>query len=78
MVAKLPYISISVAIHHTPYTLFFRYGFMMSLQSVILKVESRGVAGQMWYFPLLKPYVDHVPVRPDLSNLREVWIWAWF
>ena len=33
-----------------------RYGFMMRLGSVILKVESKCVADQMWYFPLLKPY----------------------
>jgi hypothetical protein len=55
-----------------------RYGFMMQLGSVILKVESRCVADQMWYFPLLQPYVDHVPVKADLSDLEEVrvlWLW---
>ena len=31
-----------------------RYGFMMQLGSVILKVESQCVADQMWYFPLLR------------------------
>ena len=46
-----------------------RYGFMMCLGSVILKVESACVADQMWYFPLLRPYYDHVPVKPDLSDL---------
>jgi hypothetical protein len=25
----------------------------------------------MWYFPLLRPYVDHVPVKADLSDLDE-------
>lgn len=53
-----------------------RYGFMMLLGSVILKVESRCVADQMWYFPLLKPYVDHVPVRADLSDLKEKIDWC--
>lgn len=53
-----------------------RYGFMMQLGSVILKVESACVADSMWYFPLLKPYVDHVPVKADLSDLRQVLEWC--
>lgn len=53
-----------------------RYGFMMRLGSVILKVESRQVADNMWYIPLLKPYVDHVPVKADLSDLEEKIRWC--
>ena len=53
-----------------------RYGFMMRLGSVIIKVESRQVADTMWYFPLLKPYVDHVPVKDDLSDLEEKIRWC--
>jgi len=53
-----------------------RYGFMMRLGSVILKVEPRQVADRMWYFPLLKPYVDHVPVKSDLSDLEEKIKWC--
>ena len=53
-----------------------RYGFMMRLGSVILKVEPRQVADRMWYFPLLKPYVDHVPVKSDLSDLEEKIRWC--
>jgi Glycosyl transferase family 90 len=53
-----------------------RYGFMMRLGSVILKVEPRQVADRMWYFPLLRPYHDHVPVKSDLSDLEEKIKWC--
>ncbi|KAG7374025.1 glycosyl transferase family 90 protein [Nitzschia inconspicua] len=53
-----------------------RYGFMMRLGSVILKVAPRQVADRMWYFPLLQPYVDHVPVKADLSDLEEKIRWC--
>lgn len=53
-----------------------RYGFMMRLGSVILKVESSCVADSMWYFPLLQPYVDHVPVKADLSDLQDRIEWC--
>ena len=53
-----------------------RYGFMMQLGSVILKVDSLCVADSMWYFPLLKPYYDHVPVKADLSDLKEQIEWC--
>ena len=53
-----------------------RYGFMMRLGSVILKVAPRQVAETMWYFPLLEPYVDHVPVKADLSDLEEKIRWC--
>jgi len=53
-----------------------RYAFMMRLGSVILKVESRIVADRMWYFPLLRPWVDHVPVAADLSDLGEKILWC--
>lgn len=53
-----------------------RYGFMMRLGSVILKVAPRQVADRMWYFPLLQPWVDHVPVKEDLSDLEEKIRWC--
>ena len=53
-----------------------RYGFMMRLGSVILKVESRCVADRTWYMPLLRPWVDHVPVRADLSDLLDKVRWC--
>mmetsp|Transcript_12624 Transcript_12624/g.25747 ORF Transcript_12624/g.25747 Transcript_12624/m.25747 type:complete len:673 (-) Transcript_12624:51-2069(-) len=56
-----------------------RYGFMMRLGSVILKVKSRQVADTMWYFPLLQssgPLQDHVEVKEDLSDLEEKIRWC--
>jgi hypothetical protein len=53
-----------------------RYGFMMRLGSVILKVAPRQVADRMWYFPLLVPYKDHIPVKADLSDLEEKIKWC--
>ena len=56
-----------------------RYGFMMRLGSVILKVASRQVADTMWYFPLLcdsGPLQDHVPVKEDLSDLEDKIRWC--
>lgn len=35
----------------------------------LFKVESKCVADQMWYFPLLKPFYDHVPVKADLRSV---------
>lgn len=46
-----------------------RYGFMMRLGSVILKVEPRQVADRMWYFPLLKPYVRSIDLAKYLSSM---------
>eukprot|EP01038_Epipyxis_sp_PR26KG_P014521 gene14521-19494_t len=53
-----------------------RYGFMMQLGSVILKVTSKCVADSMWYFPLLQPYIDHIPIKQDLSDLEEKLLWC--
>ncbi|GMF17941.1 unnamed protein product [Phytophthora fragariaefolia] len=53
-----------------------RYAFLMRLGSVILKVESRCVADEMWYYPILKPFEDHVPIKADLSDLAEKIQWC--
>ena len=53
-----------------------RYSQMMRSGSLILKVESRGAGHQLWFFPLLEPFVDHVPVRADLSDLHERIEWC--
>jgi hypothetical protein len=39
-------------------------------------VTSKCVASEMWYSPLLEPFVDHVPVKADLSDLREQIQWC--
>ena len=62
-----------------------RYSFLMRLGSVIFKVESQCIPSEMWYFPLLKPYLggdvevdgaDHITIKPDLSDLREKILWC--
>jgi hypothetical protein len=56
-----------------------RYNFMMGLQSVIFKVASAqhcADASQLWFFPMLKPMFDHIPVKADLSDLAEKITWA--
>ena len=53
-----------------------RYSQLMRTGSVILKVASQVQASELWFFPLLKPYEDHVPVRADLSDLREQIQWC--
>ena len=53
-----------------------RYGFLMSIGCVILKVESRCIPKELWSFPLLEPWVDHIPVAADCSNLAERIAWC--
>jgi hypothetical protein len=36
----------------------------------------RDLHQRMWYFDLLKPYHDHVPVKADLSDLEEKIRWC--
>lgn len=42
----------------------------------VAQVDSLCVASEMWYFPLLRPFVDHVPVKADLSDLQEKIDWC--
>jgi hypothetical protein len=53
-----------------------RYSFLMRMDCVILKVDSTVIADNLWFFPLLKPYEDHIPIKSDLSNLIEVIEWC--
>lgn len=57
-----------------------RYSYLMTMGSVIFKVEANPElcdAPKLWFFDrLLKPWVDHVPVAHDLSNLAERIEWA--
>eukprot|EP01136_Pigoraptor_vietnamica_P028612 Opistho-1_new@86264 len=55
-----------------------RYAFLMRSGSVILKVDSKPsqTAGHLWFFPLLRPFEDHVPVKHDFSDLQEKIEWC--
>ncbi len=54
-----------------------RYTCLLRSGSVILKVAaSTDKSFDMWYMPLLVPWVDHVPVAADLSDLAERIQWC--
>ena len=46
------------------------------MASSSMQVAPSHVADTMWYFPLLQPFVDHVPVKADLSDLEEKIRWC--
>lgn len=52
-----------------------RYGALMCSGSVVLKVDSTCAADELWFFSELKPWVDHVPVQADLSDLDTQIAW---
>jgi hypothetical protein len=51
---------------------------MLSTGALILRVlPSAGCpAPDLWYFPMLRPFVDHVPVRADLADLAQQIEWC--
>jgi hypothetical protein len=51
----------------------FRLSAELAFGSVILKVDSKY---KIWYLDLLKPYVHYVPVKKDLSDLKEKISWC--
>jgi len=51
----------------------YRFTRELSFKSVILKVDS---TKEMWYFPLLEPYVHYVPIKEDLSDLADKIEWC--
>lgn len=53
-----------------------RYMFLMKMGFLILKVESSCVAKDLWFFPALEEWKDHVPVSKDLSDLEERIRWC--
>jgi hypothetical protein len=53
-----------------------RFTSLLRTGSCILKVESDCKAPDLWYFPLLEAWVHYVPVKADLSNLRETIEWC--
>jgi hypothetical protein len=52
-----------------------RYGELMRAQFVILKADSTCEGSQLFFFRQLQPWVDHVPVKADLSDLQERIAW---
>lgn len=50
-----------------------RYSFLMKSGSVILKVESKN---KLWYDNLLIPFIDHIPIKEDLSDLEDKVKWC--
>ncbi|CEP00782.1 hypothetical protein PBRA_008094 [Plasmodiophora brassicae] len=54
-----------------------RYSFLMQSGSVIMRCASPSRnESSLWFFPLLEPWVDHVPVAADLSDLAERIAWC--
>ena len=53
-----------------------RYSQLMHTGSLILKVESSNHGRDLWFFPLLRPFKDHVPVKEDLSDLYDKIQWC--
>lgn len=51
----------------------YRLGFMFSLESVVLHVDSKY---KVWFEHLLVPYENYIPVKADLSNLGEIIKWC--
>ena len=51
----------------------YRFTRELGFKSVILKVQS---TKQIWYFPLLKPYIHYVPIKEDLSDLADKIEWC--
>lgn len=51
----------------------FRLSAELAFGSVILKVESKY---KIWYLHLLKPWVHYIPIKSDLSDLKEKIQWC--
>lgn len=51
----------------------FRLSYELSMNSVILLVDSKW---KIWYSNMLKPYVHYVPVKEDLSDIYEKIKWC--
>ena len=54
-----------------------RYSALLRQGSVILKVDDPDdTPSQLWFFHRLEPWKDHVPVKADLSDLRQQLQWC--
>lgn len=51
----------------------YRLPYMLSLNSVVIKVDSKY---KLWFEHLLKPYQHYVPVKNDLSDLAKAIEWC--
>ena len=51
----------------------FRISAELAFGSVILKVDSDY---KIWYLDLLKPYIHYIPIKKDLSDLKEKIEWC--
>lgn len=51
----------------------FRLSAELAFGSVILKVDSKY---KIWYLHLLKPWVHYIPIKSDLSDLKEIIHWC--
>lgn len=70
--AKYKYI-LSLSGHSAPA----RFMYLMKMKVLILKVESlRPETDELWFYPLLKPYEDFIPIKKDLSDLFEKIEWC--
>lgn len=51
----------------------FRLSYTLSMNSVVLLVESDWKA---WYSNLIKPYIHYIPIKKDMSDLLDKIIWC--
>ena len=51
----------------------FRLSYELSMNSVILLVDSKW---KIWFSDMIKPYVHYVPVNSDLSNIYDQIKWC--
>lgn len=54
-----------------------RTSYLLQTGSLMLVVESKNVIGNIsWFDSLLKPYMHYIPIKSDLSDLKDIIIWC--